>query len=50
MGDRRPRGRNLAAAGDCVGSENSLDNGWRNGTASWGLKTNLTWLAGFATP
>ncbi|MGY4831495.1 hypothetical protein ACVNIS_23190 [Sphaerotilaceae bacterium SBD11-9] len=38
------------AAGDCVGSENSLDNGWRNGTGAWGLKTNLTWLAGFATP
>jgi hypothetical protein len=36
------------AAGDCVGSENSLDNGWRNGTSNWSLKTNLDWLAGFA--
>lgn len=38
------------AAGDCVGAESVLDNGWRNGTGNWGLKANLTWLAGFATP
>ncbi|HEX3142162.1 MAG TPA: hypothetical protein VHQ87_19040 [Rhizobacter sp.] len=38
------------AAGDCVGSENTLDNGWRNGADAWELKANLSWLAGFATP
>ncbi len=38
------------ASGDCSGSENSLDNTWRNGSAAWSLKTNLNWLAGFATP
>lgn len=36
--------------GGCLGSENSLDNGWRNGSANWGIKANLNWLAGFATP
>ena len=34
----------------CYGSENSLDNNWRNGSANWGLKANLNWLSGFATP
>jgi hypothetical protein len=36
--------------GDCTGSENTLDSGWRSGSANWGLKANLAWLAGFATP
>jgi hypothetical protein len=38
------------ASGGCVGLQDLLDSGWRNGTASWGLKANLNWLAGFATP
>jgi hypothetical protein len=38
------------AAGGCVGLQDVLDSGWRNGSASWSLKTNLNWLAGFATP
>ena len=38
------------ALGGCVSSENTLDSGWRNGADPWGLKANLSWLAGFATP
>jgi predicted esterase len=37
------------ATAGCSGSQNSLDNAWRNGSANWGVKANLTWLAGFAT-
>ena len=37
-------------SGGCLGSQNDLDTGWRSGTANWGLKANLNWLAGFATP
>jgi hypothetical protein len=38
------------ALGGCLSSENLLDSAWRNGADNWGLKANLTWLAGFATP
>ena len=38
------------ASGDCLGLQDVLDNGWRNGSDPWELKANLTWLAGFATP
>jgi hypothetical protein len=38
------------ALGGCATSEDALDNAWRNGADNWGLKANLTWLAGFATP
>ncbi|GAB4557665.1 MAG: hypothetical protein IV105_01260 [Rhizobacter sp.] len=38
------------ALGGCLSSEDLLDSGWRNGADNWGLKANLTWLAGFATP
>ena len=38
------------ALGGCVSSEDVLDSAWRNGADNWGLKANLTWLAGFATP
>ncbi|GAB4557667.1 MAG: hypothetical protein Tsb007_17500 [Rhizobacter sp.] len=38
------------ALGGCLTSEDALDSGWRNGADNWGLKANLTWLAGFATP
>jgi hypothetical protein len=38
------------ASGGCVGLQDLLDNGWRNGSDPWQLKANLTWLAGFATP
>lgn len=37
------------ASGGCYGSQSSLDNGWRNGSANWGLKANLDWLNGYAT-
>ncbi len=36
--------------GGCLGSQDNLDTGWRSGTDAWGLKANLNWLAGFATP
>lgn len=38
------------ALGGCLASEDVLDSAWRNGADNWGLKANLTWLAGFATP
>jgi hypothetical protein len=38
------------ALGGCLSSENTLDSAWRNGADNWGLKANLSWLAGFATP
>jgi hypothetical protein len=34
----------------CTGSQDLLDNAWRNGSANWGIKANLNWLAGFAAP
>jgi hypothetical protein len=36
--------------GGCTGLQSTTDNGWRNGTANWGLKANLNWLAAFGTP
>jgi hypothetical protein len=36
--------------GGCTGLQSTTDNTWRSGTASWSLKTNLNWLAQFATP
>lgn len=35
--------------GGCYGSQSTLDSAWRNGSANWGLKANLSWLNGFAT-
>ncbi len=37
------------SGGGCLASENLLDTNWRNGSANWGLKANLTWLNGFVT-
>ncbi|MGY4831496.1 hypothetical protein ACVNIS_23195 [Sphaerotilaceae bacterium SBD11-9] len=36
--------------GGCTGLQSVTDSTWRNGSTNWGLKANLTWLAGFATP
>jgi predicted esterase len=38
------------SGGGCLALQDLLDSGWRNGTANWGLKANLNWLASFATP
>jgi hypothetical protein len=40
----------MRQTGDCGGSQNSLDAGWQNGAASWGLGANLAWLQSFTTP
>lgn len=40
----------MRASGDCFGSEDVLDSGWKSGTANWQLEQNLNWLKGFATP
>jgi dienelactone hydrolase len=40
----------MRASGDCFGSQNSLDSGWKSGTANWQLEQNLNWLKGFTTP
>ncbi|MET0335203.1 MAG: hypothetical protein ABW190_13095 [Rhizobacter sp.] len=37
------------SGGGCLASENLLDNAWRNGSANWGIKANLTWLNTFVT-
>jgi hypothetical protein len=34
--------------GGCTASQNSLDSGWKSGTANWELAANLSWLTGFA--
>jgi hypothetical protein len=36
--------------GGCLGLQSVTDSTWRSGSTNWGLKANLTWLAGFATP
>jgi hypothetical protein len=36
--------------GGCVANEDSLDSGWKSGTADWELGANLKWLTGFVTP
>lgn len=35
----------MRASGGCSGSQNSLDQGWANGTAAWELNPNLDWLS-----
>jgi hypothetical protein len=35
--------------GGCNASQNSLDSGWKSGTANWELEANLNWLNGFVT-
>jgi hypothetical protein len=39
----------MRAAGDCFGSQNSLDGNWNNGTANWSKDANLQWLTSFTT-
>jgi hypothetical protein len=39
----------MRASGDCLGSQNSLDGNWNNGTANWSKDTNLQWLTNFTT-
>ncbi len=36
--------------GGCGLNENTLDTGWKSGTANWELDANLQWLTGFTTP
>jgi hypothetical protein len=35
--------------GGCNASQNSLDTGWKSGTANWELNANLNWLQGFTS-
>lgn len=39
----------MRASGDCLGSQNSLDSGWKSGTASWAADPNLSWLTNFTS-
>ncbi|NEX62145.1 hypothetical protein [Noviherbaspirillum galbum] len=39
----------MRGSGDCFGSQNSLDAGWKGGTANWELGANLQWLTNFTT-
>jgi hypothetical protein len=39
----------MRAAGDCFGSQNSVDSGWKSGTANWEMNANLNWLTNFTT-
>jgi hypothetical protein len=39
----------MRASGDCLGSQNSLDGNWNNGTANWSKDANLQWLTNFTT-
>lgn len=39
----------MRASGDCGGSQNSLDSGWKSGTANWEMDANLQWLTNFTT-
>lgn len=39
----------MRASGDCLGSQNSLDSGWKSGTANWQMNANLEWLDKFTT-
>lgn len=36
-------------SGDCLGSQNSLDQGWQTGTLDWEMPANLNWLTKFTT-
>lgn len=36
-------------SGDCFGSQNSLDQGWKTGTLDWEMPANLNWLTKFTT-
>jgi hypothetical protein len=35
--------------GGCLASQNSLDSGWKSGSANWELEANLKWLTQFTT-
>ena len=37
----------MRATGDCFGSQNSVDAGWKSGTANWQMNANLQWLTNF---
>lgn len=39
----------MRASGDCLGSQNSLDQGWQTGTVNWEMDPNLQWLTNFTT-
>jgi hypothetical protein len=39
----------MRASGDCGGSQNTLDSGWKSGTVNWQLDANLQWLTNFTT-
>lgn len=39
----------MRASGDCLGNQNSLDQGWQTGTANWEMDPNLQWLTNFTT-
>lgn len=39
----------MRASGDCLGTQNSLDTNWNNGTANWSKDPNLQWLTNFTT-
>ncbi|MDB5956966.1 hypothetical protein [Ramlibacter sp.] len=39
----------MRQSGGCLGSQNSLDAGWKSGVQDWELETNLNWLTTFTT-
>jgi hypothetical protein len=47
VGDGSADHCHMRRTGDCLGSQNSLDQGWQTGADPWELNANLDWLATF---
>jgi hypothetical protein len=47
VGDGSADHCHMRRTGDCLGSQNSLDQGWQTGNDPWELNANLDWLTTF---